>query len=58
MANKRNKKNPTSRRLIISAWNPSEIEDMALPPCHCFMQFYVNEENFPVNYTKEVQTSF
>ena len=30
-------------RLIISAWNPSEIEDMALPPCHCFMQFYVNE---------------
>ncbi len=37
------KKNPTSRRLIISAWNPSEVEDMALPPCHCFMQFYVNE---------------
>ena len=37
------RKNPTSRRLIISAWNPSEIEDMALPPCHCFMLFYVNE---------------
>lgn len=37
------KKNPTSRRLIISAWNPAEIENMALPPCHCFMQFYVNE---------------
>ncbi len=37
------KKNPTSRRLIISAWNPPEVEDMALPPCHCFMQFYVNE---------------
>lgn len=37
------KTNPTSRRLIISAWNPSEIADMALPPCHCFMQFYVNE---------------
>ncbi|MDE6407966.1 MAG: thymidylate synthase [Anaeroplasmataceae bacterium] len=37
------KTNPTSRRLIISAWNPAEIEEMALPPCHCFMQFYVNE---------------
>ena len=37
------KTNPSSRRLIISAWNPSEIGDMALPPCHCFMQFYVNE---------------
>lgn len=37
------KKNPTSRRLIISAWNPPEVVEMALPPCHCFMQFYVNE---------------
>jgi len=42
------KKNPYDRRLIVTAWNPGELEEMALPPCHMFFQFFVADGKLSV----------
>ncbi len=43
------KTNPTNRRIIVSAWNPVQIKDMLLPPCHAFFQFNVDTDNNKLN---------
>jgi thymidylate synthase len=51
------KTDPDSRRIIISAWNPLQLNEMVLPPCHAFMQFYVNDNKLSCHfYMRSVDT--
>lgn len=52
------KTNPDSRRLIISAWNPGELDEMVLPPCHCFVQFYVAHGKLSCKLTQRSADAF
>ena len=52
------KSNPNSRRLLVSSWNVSEIDKMALAPCHTFFNFMCQMENYHVNFIKGVLIFF
>jgi thymidylate synthase len=52
------KTNPDSRREIVTAWNPGEVKNMALPPCHCFFQFYVANGKLSLKLTQRSCDAF
>ena len=52
------KHHPDSRRMVVSAWNPAEIEQMALPPCHCLFHFYVADGRLSLQLYQRSADSF